>query len=92
MAKHIEGMECEVDEKITGHPNRFTRYQNRKCSKCGWFGHEGQMGRRRTMFGDGYYPAQCPSCNAVNEAFGLAVIAIEPGYTAVPVIKKEQSQ
>lgn len=81
----VSELECQVSERITGHKNRWARWQNRECSKCGWEGHEGQMGRRRTLFGDGTYPSTCPECKAVNEPLGLNVIVTVPGFTVTEV-------
>lgn len=43
---------------------RFRRHDRQRCVKCGWEGHEGQMGRLRTVMGDGTYPGVCPGCGA----------------------------
>lgn len=46
-----------------GRPD-WRRRALRKCTKCTWEGHEGQMTAERTVIGDGWYPAYCPNCGA----------------------------
>lgn len=41
----------------------------RVCKKCGWRGHEEEMGKERTIMGDGWFPCKCPNCTASNYAF-----------------------
>lgn len=86
--EQIKDIEAEVSEKITGHPNKWKRYQNRRCTKCGWAGHEGQMLRELTIMGDGHYPAGCPECKVKNLFLGQVFVKTEPGYTVVPVQQK----
>ena len=71
------------DMLVTEGAQRFNRFDNRRCTACGWTGHEGEMGRRRTLFDDGTYPATCPSCNAENRPFGPRIIETVDGFTVV---------
>src|SRR5690606_29356435 len=59
----LRGIPVQLPETLRpeGEPKRV-KYQRRRCKKCGWEGHEGQMGRLPTMLGDGTYPGKCPSC------------------------------
>lgn len=61
----------------------WTRHSNRRCTKCGWEGHEGEMGRLMTLMGDGYYPALCPECGAGDRLFSRDV-ETRDGFTVVP--------
>jgi hypothetical protein len=61
---------CEVPQRFTGEAPRFKKHRNAVCTACGWTGHEGQMGKLRTMMGDGWYPGECPQCHAKNEPLG----------------------
>lgn len=70
-----------INPKLSGEPSRFIRHRNRKCKKCGWTGHDGEMIWATTLIGDGKYPAYCPSCktgglfnNDVELADGYSVI------------------
>lgn len=61
----------------------WTWYQCRRCTKCGWEGHEGEMRRRPTLMGDGTYPAGCPSCDAENLVFGESFVEMVAGFALV---------
>jgi hypothetical protein len=89
IAEQVSDVEAEVSEKITGHAPRFKRHRDRKCTKCGWVGHEGQMGKLRTMMGDGWYPGVCPECKAEN-LFLTTVVETLPTYSVVPVAHQPQ--
>lgn len=41
-----------------------------RCKKCEWSGHEGQLGKLRTLMNDGEYPGTCPSCGAERRFLG----------------------
>lgn len=71
------------DMLVTEGAQRFNRFDNRRCTACGWTGHEGEMGRQRTLMGDGTYPATCPSCKAENRIFGSRTIETIDGFTVV---------
>lgn len=77
------GVAAQVPDNLraAGEPRRV-RYENRRCSKCGWTGHEGQMGRKPTLLGDGTYPALCPECGAENHLFSHPVEPAD-GFTIV---------
>lgn len=85
LARNLEGVHAEIPESITGHPPKFKWHQNRKCSKCGWAGHEGQMGRNVTLMGDGTYPSTCPQCKAKN-VFLSTTIELVDGFTLVEAV------
>ena len=40
------------------------------CYKCGEKMYESEMGKSRTLIGDGYYPSKCPKCGAESLLFG----------------------
>ncbi len=49
---------------------RYERYERRECPECAWQGHEGEMGRLRTLMGDGTYPGKCPQCGFESHFIG----------------------
>lgn len=61
---------AQVPEPLAapGRP-KLERYDRRRCTKCGWSGHEGQMGKLRALI-SGYYRGKCPSCGVERTAFG----------------------
>lgn len=67
----------------------WERHENRECTSCGWVGHEGDMGRLRTLMGNGTYPGICPACKAKNDVFGPQIIKPVAGFTVVPVVPEE---
>ena len=56
-----------------------------ECKKCGWIGHDGQLGKLRTLLGDGYYLGKCPDCGAENHAFTVENIVALEGFEVVEV-------
>ena len=54
----------------TDNAPRFKRWDRCRCKKCEWSGHEGQLGRLRTLMNDGDYPGKCPSCGAERRFLG----------------------
>lgn len=48
---------------------RYKRHDLKECTECNWTGHEGQLGKLRTIMGDGYYAGKCPQCGAENQLF-----------------------
>lgn len=79
----LVGVKAQIPEQLSGRPTEWLWQQNRECTKCGWHGHEGQMIRERTIMGDGWYPALCPTCKA-GGAFSSAV-KLADGFTLVEV-------
>lgn len=74
--------QIEVNEKLSGVPPKFKRHRNRRCKKCEWAGHEGEMIWAQTLMGDGKFPAYCPTCKTggiFNNDIELA-----DGYSVVP--------
>lgn len=63
---------------------RWVKWANVRCSQCDWTGHEGQMGKARTLMGGGFYPASCPSCGATN-TLGYTLVRRTEGHTMVQV-------
>lgn len=57
----------------------YTKQSNMKCSKCNWEGHQGEMGKLRTLMGDGWYAGKCPSCGVENTLFSDVIKPTE-GY------------
>jgi bacterioferritin-associated ferredoxin len=48
----------------------YQRWDRCRCKKCEWSGHDGQLGKLRTLMGDGYYPGKCPRCAAERRPLG----------------------
>lgn len=76
----LSGVGAELPERLMGKPQEFKRYDMRECTKCGWIGSERLMGKKRTIMGDGFYPASCPSCNVENTLFGPTLIKSHEGH------------
>lgn len=81
--KWLEGEKVEIAKYVTGEEPKWKRYGNRKCTKCGWEGHEGEMRKKPTLMGGGTYHAGCPNCKAENMLF-LTPIDRADGYVVVP--------
>jgi hypothetical protein len=71
----LADVRADLPESLMGEAPRWARHDNRRCTKCGWEGHEGEMGRAPTLLGDGSYPAKCPACGATNELFSSLVVS-----------------
>lgn len=84
LVEKLKGLRAEVPSALTGEPARFKRYGRRRCTKCKWRGHEGQLEMLTSMMG-GYYPGKCPSCGASNLFFGATLIRPEEGFDVVPI-------
>lgn len=80
----LANIDAVLPEKLTGVPPRFKRFTNKVCLECGWEGHEGEMGRRPTIMGDGTYAASCPKCNAANLLFGPLQVKNRDGFVLIP--------
>lgn len=88
LAARLEGIKAEVAKEITGHPPKWKRFPKRRCKKCGWEGHEGQMRRRNTLMGEGTYPAGCPECDAANLFLCGTEVELLDGFELVPTEKE----
>lgn len=77
LVKRLENVRAELPEALTGHPPKFKAFDRRKCKKCGWTGHEGQMGRLQCWIGEGTYAGKCPTCGAESSLFNMAFEHVE---------------
>ena len=59
----------------------YKRWKRHTCSQCGWKGHEGEMKLLRTLFADGWYHGECPSCGAKNLPFGNTLVEFDKPIT-----------
>jgi len=84
LAEKLAGVRAAIPEAITGVAPRFKRYTNQECVKCGWKGHEGQMGMLPALMG-GLYSGKCPQCEASNVLFGPTLIKTAPGFVVVEI-------
>lgn len=48
----------------------YQRWDRCRCKRCKWTGHDGQLGKLRTLMGDGFYPGKCPSCGEERRPLG----------------------
>jgi hypothetical protein len=79
----LETVRAELPEKLTGVPPRWKCHPKKHCKQCGWLGHEGQMGKARTLMGDSWFYAKCPSCSAENKLFNTPIETVK-GFEVVP--------
>jgi hypothetical protein len=80
----LEGLEVELPEDLQD-TRRWRRHRLMKCEKCSWDGLEAEMGLRRTLMGDGMYPATCPKCQAQNVVFGPEIVKFTGSYKLLPL-------
>jgi hypothetical protein len=75
---------CELPPHLrpAGAPPK-RRYDRKRCTKCGWEGHEGEMRRLRTVLGDGTYPGGCPSCDNESGLFRVGAFERLEGFDVV---------
>lgn len=81
--EELADVRAELPAGLAG-PTRFIRHAKRKCSQCGWEGHEGQMRQLPAMM-SGRYAGGCPECPAENKPFGRTVIEPVDGFEIVEV-------
>lgn len=81
VADALRGVPAEVPARLRaeGEPER-SKHRRYRCTVCEWRGHEGQMGRSRTLIGDGTYPSTCPSCGAENRPLGKQLVEWDVGW------------
>lgn len=78
----LADLNVEMPDALAGE-RRWKRWPVVECSKCKWRGHEGEMGKLRTLMGDGWYPGQCPKCPAQNMPFSQAIKSVDPAEYAI---------
>lgn len=83
LGARLVGVKAQIPEELTGRKSEWLWQQNRECSACGWKGHEGQMIQERTLMGDGWYPAKCPSCKS-GGGFSMSV-KIADGFSLIEI-------
>lgn len=82
----LDGVRCEIPESLSGSPPKYLRFDNKQC-KCGWTGHEGEMGLLPTLFDNGRYRGKCPKCSAENHLFTTNIKTVD-GFTIVEAENK----
>lgn len=80
----LQDVKAELPPSLTGKPQRWRKFDLRKCKECGWQGNESQMKPSATMMGDGYFFGKCPQCNAENHIFNTSVESVS-GHELVDV-------
>jgi hypothetical protein len=68
-----------------------TKYPNVRCKECGWEGHEGEVGRLRTLMGDGTYPGKCPSCGAEHRPFSVSPLESVAGFVVLTASDSDET-
>lgn len=88
IVESLRGVKAELPDALAaeGEP-RWKRYANRRCTSCGWEGHEGEMRQARTLIGDGFYPSGCPACSAENRPLGRSVVEYVEGYAVIEAME-----
>ena len=82
VARALEGVRAEIPEAITGRPPMLRRWDRMRC-KCGWEGHEGQMGEIPALL-IGTFRGKCPKCGAENSILGGQAVKRADGFVLVP--------
>lgn len=75
----LENVEAELPEKLMGYPPKYRFFRNRKCKKCRWTGHEGEMPRLPSLMGGGSFPGVCPGCGYHVGLFDKTLEMVEGG-------------
>ena len=83
----LRDVKAEIPESLTGFPPKWKKWDRMKCKECGWEGHEGQMGQLPAMMG-GYYPGQCPKCEAKSLPLGRTMFNHIDGFDLVGTPEK----
>lgn len=85
LRKHLAGMPVQLPKPlILEQAPLFYKSAHKECTKCGWKGHERQMGQLRTLMGDGHYFGKCPSCGIESTLFSNPVKTVD-GFEIVEV-------
>jgi hypothetical protein len=69
----------------------YERWDRCRCKHCKWTGHDGQLGKLRTLMGDGYYPGKCPSCGAERLPLGADPFERLDGFDVVAEVQPAPS-
>lgn len=86
LREQLKDVRAELPDALVVEGNkRWKRYDNRRCSGCGWEGHDGQMRLASTLMGDGRYPSGCPNCSFENRPLGREVVEFVEGFTLIAV-------
>lgn len=80
LIERLADVRAEVPDVLAaaGRP-RWRKHRLARCTKCGWSGHEGQMGLLPALL-QGKYPGQCPSCGVKREPLGPDPFEHPPGF------------
>lgn len=76
-------VQLPVSLRLDGAPI-YRRWDLCRCKQCKWSGHEGQLGKLRTLMNDGDYPGKCPSCGAERRFLGTDPLERLDGFVVVP--------
>lgn len=87
----LMGIRAELPNSLASEI-KYKRFSDKKCLDCGWEGYEGQMIKLRTMFNDGHYYGECPSCHAQNKPMGRTIIQTQKTFSVVEVDIKTAPQ
>jgi hypothetical protein len=70
LCNYIVENDLPIEIKNKKELSLYTKDDIRICYKCEEEMRESQMGKERTLMGDGFYPATCPNCGAKSLPFG----------------------
>jgi len=76
LRRALSDVRAELPRQLAG-AKSYTRHALCRCTSCGWYGHEGQLGKCPTLLPGGVYPGKCPACGATNEVFGKRPIEFD---------------
>lgn len=81
LQSELKGIPCDLPAKLSTEGQGWIKSKNKTCKKCGWVGHERQMGRLRTLMNDGFYYGKCPKCGGENLFLGIPIVVNAEGFT-----------
>lgn len=69
LVEALADVQCELPERLTGKPPAWKKHSLKKCRRCGWEGHEGQLGLMPGLLGGPQIRGVCPGCGVKEELF-----------------------
>lgn len=64
LVRALAGIEVQLPDALLADDatERWFKSDNIACPRCEWTGHRRQLGKLRTLMGDGFYFGKCPGC------------------------------
>ena len=79
LVDELKNIKAEIPEEISGIPSKWKHYPKKRCLKCEWEGHEGQLGELPAWMG-GTYPGERPKSRAKSLPLGSQVFKTVDGF------------